>query len=454
MKSNKITLDVNEMPTKWYNILADLPEPLAPPLHPATKKPVVPEDLMQIFPLELIKQEMSPERYIEIPDEVLDIYSLNRPTPLIRAYRLEKFLDTPAKIYFKYEGTNSSGSHKLNTSVAQAYYNKKAGIKKLVTETGAGQWGSALSMACRHFGIECQVFMVKVSYEQKPYRKSLMQLFGAEVVASPSLVTESGRNVLKEDPNSPGSLGIAISEAVEIAAQREDTNYALGSVLNHVLLHQTIIGEEAKLQLEKVGDYPDIVIACAGGGSNFGGISHSFLKDKFSGLKKNLEVIAVEPASCPSLTKGQFAYDFGDMSGFTPLMKMYTLGHKYVPPKIHAGGLRYHGMSPIVSHLYNLGLIQAEAYNQVEVFDAARTFAQTEGILPAPESSHAIKSAIENALKCKESGEKKTILFNLSGHGFLDLGAYDAYLKNTLDEYQLPEEHINEYLGQLPEVNV
>ncbi|MGE5683076.1 MAG: TrpB-like pyridoxal phosphate-dependent enzyme [Bacillota bacterium] len=452
MRANKINLDVNEMPRNYYNILADLPEPLAAPLHPGTKQPAGPEDLLRIFPMELIKQEMSSERYIEIPDEVLDIYSLSRPTPLIRAYRLEKYLDTPAKIYFKYEGSNPSGSHKINTAIAQAYYNKQAGVKKLVTETGAGQWGSALSQACRHFGLECQVFMVKVSFEQKPYRKTLMQLFGADVVASPSTLTESGRNVLKADPNSPGALGIAISEAVELAVQRDDTNYALGSVLNHVLLHQTIIGEEAKLQMEKAGDYPDIIIACAGGGSNFAGISFSFLKDKLAGDKKDLRVVAVEPSSCPSLTKGEFAYDFGDEAGLTPLMKMYTLGHKYVPPKIHAGGLRYHGMSPIVSHLYNKGIIEAEAYHQVEVFNAAQVFAQTEGIIPAPESSHAIKGAIEEALKCKASGESKTILFNLSGHGFLDLGAYDSFLRNTLEEYELPEEQIKEYLEHLPEI--
>ncbi|MEI7811608.1 MAG: TrpB-like pyridoxal phosphate-dependent enzyme [Ignavibacteria bacterium] len=454
MESNRINLEVNEMPTAWYNILPDLPEPMVAPLHPQTKQPAGPDDLSAIFPMELIKQEMSQEQYIEIPDEVLDVYSISRPTPLIRATRLEKYLDTPAKIYFKYEGSNPSGSHKINTAIAQAYYNKKAGIKRLVTETGAGQWGSALSLACNHFKMDCQIFMVKVSFQQKPYRKSLMQLFDAEVIASPSVLTQAGRAVLAEHPDSPGSLGIAISEAVEIAAQREDTNYTLGSVLNHVLLHQTIIGEEAKIQFEKAGDYPDVIIACVGGGSNFGGISFSFLKDKLSGAKKDLEVIAVEPTSCPTLTKGKFAYDFGDEAGYTPLMKMYTLGHKYIPPNIHAGGLRYHGMSPIVSHLFNKGIIDAEAYAQNEVFDAARLFAQTEGIIPAPESSHAIKATIEYAKRCKESGEKKTILFNLSGHGLLDLGAYDAYLRNDLEDYALPEEHINGYLEYLPEVNL
>ncbi|MGE5401116.1 MAG: TrpB-like pyridoxal phosphate-dependent enzyme [Ignavibacteriales bacterium] len=452
MKQNRINLNVNEMPRAYYNILADLGEPLALPLNPVTKQPASPEDLLAIFPEELIKQEMSSERYIEIPDEVLDIYALNRPSPLIRAYQLEKYLDTPAKIFFKYEGSSPSGSHKSNTATAQAYYNKKAGIKKLVTETGAGQWGSALSIACNHFGMECQVFMVKVSFQQKPYRKTFMQLFGADVVASPSTLTRSGMRILQEHPDSPGSLGIAISEAVEIAAQRDDTNYSLGSVLNHVLLHQTIIGEEARLQMEKVDEYPDIIVACVGGGSNFAGISFSFLRDKLTNGKKDLEVIAVEPSSCPTLTKGEFAYDFGDEAGLTPMMKMYTLGHKYVPPSIHAGGLRYHGMSPIISHLYNRGLIGAEAYQQNEVFEAARIFAQTEGIVPAPESSHAIKSVIEQAKKCKESGQAKTILFNLSGHGFLDLGAYEAFLKGGLENFELPTQKVNEYLEHLPEV--
>lgn len=452
MKQNRINLDVKEMPIYYYNILADLGEPLAAPLNPVTKQPAGPQDLSAIFPMELIEQEMSTKRYIEIPDEVLDMYAISRPSPLIRAYRLEEYLKTPAKIFFKYEGSNPSGSHKTNTAIAQAYYNKKAGIKRLVTETGAGQWGSALSQACNHFGMECQVFMVKVSFQQKPYRKSFMQLFGADVIASPSNLTEAGRRILAEDPNSPGALGIAISEAVEMAVQRDDTNYALGSVLNHVLLHQTIIGEEAKLQMEKAGEYPDVVIACVGGGSNFAGLSFSFLKDKLAGEKKDLQVIAVEPASCPTLTKGEFMYDFGDEAGMTPMMKMYTLGHKYVPPSIHAGGLRYHGMSPIISHLYNKGIITAEAYQQNDVFEAARTFARTEGIVPAPESSHAIKAAIEQANLCKESGEAKTILFNLSGHGFLDLGAYDAFLKGELENYEMPEDTISGFLKQVPDV--
>jgi len=434
MSNNKIIfLEQSKIPTHYYNVLADVPVPMDPPLHPGTKQPAGPQDLSAIFPMDLIMQEMSQERFIEIPDEVRDLYRLSRPTPLIRAAMLENALDTPAKIYFKYEGANPTGSHKTNTSYAQAYYNKKAGIKKLVTETGAGQWGSALAMACKHFGLECEVFMVKVSYDQKPYRRTFMKLFDATVHASPTTITNAGRNVLAKDPDSPGSLGIAISEAIEIAVQRDDTNYSLGSVLNHVMLHQTIIGEEARLQMEMVDEYPDIVIACAGGGSNFAGLAFPFLRDKLTGIKKNLEVIAVEPASCPSLTKGKYEYDFGDEAGMTPLLKMYTLGHEFIPPKIHAGGLRYHGMSPAISLLYNIGAISAKAYDQLEVFQAAQLFAQTEGIVPAPESSHAIKEAIVQALKCKETGEAKTILFNLSGHGFLDLGAYELYLENHLD---------------------
>lgn len=433
MSSNKIVfLEQKQMPTHYYNIQADLPTPMEPPLHPGTKQPAGPQDLSAIFPMDLIMQEVSQERFIEIPDEVRDLYRISRPTPLVRAANLENALGTPAKIYFKYEGANPTGSHKTNTSYPQAYYNKKAGIKKLVTETGAGQWGSALSMACKHFGMECEVFMVKVSYNQKPYRRTFMKLFGATVHASPTNLTNAGRNVLEKDPDSPGSLGIAISEAIEVAIQRDDTNYSLGSVLNHVMLHQTIIGEEARKQMEMVDEYPDIVIGCAGGGSNFAGLSFPFLRDKLTGTHKNMEVIAVEPASCPSLTQGKFEYDFGDEAGMTPLLKMYTLGHQFIPPKIHAGGLRYHGMAPTISHLYNQGFITAKAYDQVEVFEAAQLFAQTEGLVPAPESSHAVKEAIVQALKCKESGEAKTILFNLSGHGFLDLGSYEMYLENQL----------------------
>lgn len=436
MSRNKIIfLEQSKMPTHWYNVLADVPITMDPPLHPGTKQPAGPQDLTPIFPMDLIMQEVTQERYIEIPDEVRDLYRLSRPTPLIRAAMLENLLDTPAKIYFKYEGANPTGSHKTNTSYAQAYYNKKAGIKKLVTETGAGQWGSALAMACKHFGMECEVFMVKVSFNQKPYRKTFMKLFGAEVHASPSNLTNAGRNILAKHPDSPGSLGIAISEAIEVAVQRDDTNYSLGSVLNHVLLHQTIIGEETRLQMEMIGEYPDVVIGCVGGGSNFAGLSFPFLRDKLTGKKKNLEVIAVEPASCPSLTKGKFEYDFGDEAGMTPLLKMYTLGHDFIPPKIHAGGLRYHGMAPAISLLYNIGAIKAKAYEQTEVFKAAQLFAQTEGIIPAPESSHAIKEAIVQALQCKESGEAKIILFNLSGHGLLDMGSYEMFLENQLGNY-------------------
>lgn len=433
MSSSKIIfLEQSQIPSHYYNILPDMPEPMAPPLHPATKQPVGPQDLSAIFPMDLIMQEVSSDRFIEIPDEVLELYKISRPTPLIRALNLEKYLDTPAKIFFKYEGANPTGSHKTNTSYAQAYYNKKAGIKKLVTETGAGQWGSSLAMACKHFGLECEVFMVKVSYHQKPYRKTLMNLFGAEVHASPSTLTNAGRKVLEIDPDSPGSLGIAISEAIEKAVQRDDTNYSLGSVLNHVLLHQTIIGEEARVQFEMLGDFPDVVIGCVGGGSNFGGIAFPFLRDKLNGERKDLKVIAVEPESCPTLTKGNFDYDFGDEACMTPLLKMYTLGHEFIPPSIHAGGLRYHGAAPTISHLRNLGFIDATAYNQLDVFEAARIFAQTEGIVPAPESSHAIKEAIEQAKQCKAEGKSKTILFNLSGHGLLDLGAYEMYLNNKL----------------------
>jgi tryptophan synthase beta chain len=427
----KITLEEHEIPTAFYNILADLPTPLDPPLHPGTKQPIGPQDLAAIFPMELIKQEVSTERFIEIPDEVRDAYALFRPTPVFRALELERVLDTPAQIYYKYEGVSPAGSHKLNTAIPQAYYNKQAGIKRLATETGAGQWGSSLSYACNHYGLACKVYMVRVSYDQKPYRRSMIRTWGAEVVASPSLDTAAGRAVLERDKNSTGSLGIAISEAVEDAAGREDTNYSLGSVLNHVLLHQTIIGLEAKQQLAKAGVYPDIVIGCVGGGSNFGGIALPFMKDKIEG--KQLRAIAVEPTSCPSLTKGEFRYDFGDLAGLTPLLRMYTLGHDFVPPSIHAGGLRYHGMSPIISRLYHDKLIEAQAYQQEEVFEAAVLFARTEGIIPAPESSHAIKAALREAQQAKVEGKKKVILFNLSGHGHFDMSAYDAFLAGTLN---------------------
>ncbi len=430
----KIMLEEKDIPSHYYNILADLPNPLEPDLHPGTKQPVGPQDLAPLFPMELIKQEVGTERYIPIPDPVRDAYSLYRPTPLYRAYELERALDTPAHIYYKYEGASPAGSHKLNTALAQAYYNKEQGVKRLATETGAGQWGSALSFAAQRFGLQCKVYMVKVSYEQKPYRRSMIQVWGAEVIASPSTETNAGRAVLAKNPNSRGSLGIAISEAVEDAAGREDTKYALGSVLNHVLLHQTIIGQEAKKQMEIAGEYPDLVIACVGGGSNFGGIALPFIKDKIAG--KKLRAIAVEPASCPTLTKGEYRYDFGDVAGMTPLLPMYTLGSDFMPPSIHAGGLRYHGMSPIISRLYLDKLIEAQAYEQTSVFEAAVQFARTEGIIPAPESAHAILSAVEEAKKAKAEGTKKVILFNLSGHGHFDMSAYDAYFSGKLGNGQ------------------
>ena len=443
----KINLLEKEMPTSYYNIQADLPHPLDPPLHPGTGQPIGPQDLAAIFPMELIKQEVSRERYIEIPEEVQDAYRMYRPTPVIRALNLEKVLDTPAEIYYKYEGVSPAGSHKPNTAIPQAYYNKKEGKKRLATETGAGQWGSALSLACNMFGLECKVYMVKVSYHQKPYRRSMMRVWGGEVVASPSQDTQAGRDVLAKYPNSNGSLGIAISEAVEDAVKRDDTNYALGSVLNHVLLHQTVIGQESKKQLEKVDRYPDIVIGCVGGGSNFGGIAFPFLQDKING--KKLRAIAVEPASCPTLTKGQFRYDFGDIAKMTPLLPMHTLGHTFMPPAIHAGGLRYHGMAPLVSRCYLDGLIEAQAYKQLEVFEAALLFARTEGLIPAPESAHAIKAAIEEAKKAKIEGTKKIILFNLSGHGHFDMASYDAYLDGKLEDYEMPAEEIHAALAEL-----
>ncbi len=424
MQETKILLSEKEMPRQWYNIMADMPNIPAIPLHPATQKPVGPDDLSAIFPMALIEQEMTTQRWIDIPDEVLDIYTLWRPSPLYRAKRLENALKTPARIYYKYEGVSPAGSHKPNTAIPQAFYNKKAGIKRIATETGAGQWGSSMALAGSMFGLEVTVYMVKVSYNQKPYRRIAMETWGATVHPSPSDTTNSGRAALKINPENPGSLGLAISEAVEDAATRSDTNYALGSVLNHVVLHQTITGIEAKKQLELVGEYPDIIIGCCGGGSNFGGISFPFLYDKING--RELRAIAVEPASCPTLTKGEFRYDFGDSAGLTPFLMMYTLGHDFMPPGIHAGGLRYHGDSSLVSQLYHDGIIEAKAYNQIPVFEAAMTFANTEGIIPAPESSHAIRSAIDEALLCKEEGKEKCILFNLSGHGYLDLAAYDV----------------------------
>lgn len=454
MKQTKVYLEEREMPTNYYNIQADMPNPLQPSLHPGTGNPVGPDDLSPIFPMSLIMQEVSKERYIEIPEEVFDVYKTYRSTPIIRAYNLEKALNTPARIYYKYEGASPAGSHKLNTALPQAYYNKKEGIEKLCTETGAGQWGTALAFACNFFGLTCRIFMVKVSYNQKPYRKMMMQAYGANVFASPSELTKTGKDILSKDPNCPGSLGIAISEAVEEAVQDEKTKYALGSVLNHVVLHQSIIGEEAKLQMLKFDDYPDIVIGCHGGGSNFAGLAFPFVKDKIEG--KNIRAIAAEPASCPTLTKGIFAYDFGDVSKMTPLMPMYTLGHNFIPPSIHAGGLRYHGASPLVSQLLKDKLIEAQAFTQRDIFSAALMFSKTEGIIPAPESSHAIRCAINEAEKCKEEGTSKAILFNLSGHGFLDMSSYEKYFSNQLEDFDYPEENIKAALKELekyPKVN-
>ncbi|MHC4712465.1 MAG: TrpB-like pyridoxal phosphate-dependent enzyme [Planctomycetota bacterium] len=450
MAQHKYVLGEDSLPRKWYNVLADMPNPPAPYLHPGTKQPVGPDDLSAIFPMDLIGQEVSTDRWIDIPDEVLEALALWRPTPLHRAWRLEKALETPAHIYYKNESISPPGSHKPNTSIAQAFYNKKAGIKRLTTETGAGQWGSALSFACNYFGLECMVYMVRVSYEQKPYRKSMMHSWGAEVVPSPSELTNAGRTILKEHPDSPGSLGMAISEAVEDAATHDDTNYSLGSVLNHVLLHQTVVGLEVKEQFEMAGEQPDILVGCTGGGSNFGGFIGPYLPDKLE--NPNIRIIAVEPCSCPTLTRGKFAYDFGDTGQMTPLIQMYTLGHDFVPPGIHAGGLRYHGMASIVSRLLEDGIIEAVAGHQLEVFDSAVLFARTEGIIPAPETAHAIWATIEEAKKCKETGEEKVIAFNLSGHGHFDMGAFDAYFADKLQDYAYPQEDIEKSMAKLPQV--
>lgn len=448
----KYTMQERDMPRYWYNVQADLPVPLAPALHPGTGKPLTPPDLAPLFPMALIMQEVSTERYIEIPDEVRDVYRLWRPTTLFRARRLEKALGTPAKIFYKYEGVSPAGSHKPNTAVAQAYYNKKEGIKRMSTETGAGQWGSALAFAGACFGLEVKVYMVRVSYDQKPYRRIMMEAWGANCVPSPSPDTAVGRQMLAEDPTCPGSLGLAISEAVEDAMSRDDTHYSLGSVLNHVLLHQTVIGLEAKKMMEEVGEYPDIIVGCVGGGSNSAGMFLPFLKDKLDGSKPNLRVVNVEPYSCPTLTKGPFAYDYGDSAKLAPIVKMYTLGHRYMPPPIHAGGLRYHGMSPIISHLLKLGYVEARAVHQLETFEAGILFARTEGILSAPETMHAIRAAIDEALICKKTGEAKTILFNHSGHGHVDMYAYDAYLSGKLQNYEYPSEKVKEALADLPKV--
>jgi tryptophan synthase beta chain len=422
-----------DIPTHWYNLLADFPTPLPPPLHPGTKQPVTPDLMTAIFPENLVMQEMSPERWIEIPAPVREVYALWRPTPLLRAVRLEKALQTPAHIYYKFEGTSPAGSHKPNTAVAQAYYNKQAGTKRLATETGAGQWGSSLSMACQMFGLKCMVYMVKVSFNAKPYRKMMMQTWGANVIASPSNTTDFGRKMLAEDPNCPGSLGIAISEALEDTVKHPGTKYSLGSVLNHVCLHQSIIGQETIQQMTLAGEEPDVVIGCVGGGSNFAGIAFPYIEQKIT-KKKKTRIVAVEPSSCASLTKGELRYDFGDTAGMTPLLWMYTLGHDFMPPSIHAGGLRYHGMAPMVSHAFKLGLIEAVAYPQTKVFEGAMQFARTEGIIPAPESSHAVRAAIDEAVKARAEGKKRVIVFNLSGHGMLDLAAYDAYLTGKLKD--------------------
>jgi len=448
----KTILPEDKLPTKWYNIAPDMPEgSLVPPLDPGTGQPIGPEALAAIFPMALIGQEVSTDNYVEIPEEVQEIYKLWRPTPLIRALRLEKALDTPAKIYYKYEGVSPAGSHKPNTAVAQAYYNKEAGVKRIATETGAGQWGSSMALATQMFGMECTVYMVKISYEQKPYRRSMMEVWGAEVLASPTDRTQSGQKILADDPDSPGSLGIAISEAVEDAATHEDVNYALGSVLNHVLLHQTVVGEEAVAQMEMAGAYPDIVIGCIGGGSNYAGLAFPFMRDRLRG-DKQVEFLAAEPTACPTVTKGEFAYDFGDTLMSTPLLKMHTLGHDFVPAGIHAGGLRYHAMAPLISALVDAGHMDAVAYTQNEIFEAAIQFAQTEAIIPAPESSHAIKATIDKALEAREAGDEKVILFNLSGHGYFDMSAYDQYLSGNLVDYAYPEEKIRESMAKIPKM--
>jgi len=445
----KILLDESEIPTRWYNVIPDLPSPPPPPLHPATLAPVGPDDLAPLFPMALIAQEVSPESYLDIPEPVLDVYRIWRPTPLIRAHRLERALGTPARIYYKYEGVSPAGSHKPNTAVPQAFYNAEQGVRRLTTETGAGQWGSALAFACAQFGLDCEIWMVRASYDQKPYRRSLMSVWGATVHPSPSDRTEAGRKVLADEPDSPGSLGIAISEAVEQAGAREDTRYALGSVLNHVLMHQTVIGQEALAQLGKIGEQPDLIVGCTGGGSNLAGLAFPFLREKLAG-RMDPVIRAVEPTAAPSFTRGVYAYDFGDTAGFTPLLKMHTLGHTFVPDPIHAGGLRYHGMSPLLSHIYELGLLEAVAKPQRECFEAGVLFARTEGIVPAPEPTHALAAAIEEARRCTETGEEKVILTALCGHGHFDMSAYDRYLSGEMEDFDLSVERIDAALTRLP----
>lgn len=456
MEQTKFLLDEKEMPTAWYNIQMDFDRPLPPVIHPGTKQPIGPDDLAPLFPMELIMQEVAvgpyAKRFVDIPEEVQEVYRLYRPTPLIRARRLEKTLGTPAQIYFKYEGASPVGSHKPNTAIPQAYYNKKQGTKRLTTETGAGQWGSALAFACCLFGLECKVYMVNISYQQKPYRRIMMETYGAQIVASPSNDTNAGRKFRAQDPNHPGSLGLAISEAVEDAMTHQpDTKYSLGSVLNHVLMHQTVIGEESLKQMEKVGAYPDIVIGCVGGGSNFGGIALPFVREKMKNGKKT-RIVAVEPTAAPSLTKGVYTYDFGDTAQTIPLVKMHTLGSSFIPAPIHAGGLRYHGMSPIISRLYDEKMIEAVAVPQNAVFEAAVKFTRAEGILPAPESAHAIRVAIDEALRAKAAGEKKVILFNLSGHGHFDLAGYQQYLNGELQDYEYPAEEVKKAVAALPQL--
>jgi tryptophan synthase beta chain len=445
----RILLDEDEIPTHWYNVVADLPSPPPPPLHPGTHEPVGPDDLAPLFPMALILQEVTADRYVEIPEEVREVYALWRPSPLFRAKRLERALGTPARIYYKYEGVSPAGSHKPNTAVPQAFYNAQAGVKRLTTETGAGQWGSALAFACAQYGISCEVWQVAASFQQKPYRASMMRTWGATIHSSPSDLTEAGRAILAEHPDSPGSLGIAISEAVEAAMADPDTRYALGSVLNHVLLHQTVIGEEALKQLAKVGETPDLIVGCTGGGSNFAGLAFPFLREKLAG-SMSPSILAVEPAACPSFTKGEYRYDFGDVAGMTPLMKMHTLGHDFVPDPIHAGGLRYHGMSPLLSHIYELGMFDADAIDQTACFDAAVTFARAEGIIPAPEPTHALAAAIREAEACKETGEEKVILTALCGHGHFDMAAYDAYFRGELTDFDYPEDKVREAMARVP----
>jgi tryptophan synthase beta chain len=452
MPETKVLLAEKDMPTHWYNLQADLQSPLPPVIHPGTKQPIGPQDLAPLFPMELIKQEVTQERWIEIPEPVRDIYRLWRPSPLYRAHRLEQALQTPARIYYKWEGVSPAGSHKPNTAVAQAFYNKQEGVRRITTETGAGQWGSALAFACNAFGLESKVYMVKVSFQQKPYRRIMMETWGSTVVASPSSDTNAGRGILAKDPDSPGSLGIAISEAVEDAATREDTKYSLGSVLNHVLMHQTVIGLETKKQFEILGAYPDILVGCIGGGSSFAGFTFPFVQDKLSGKAKGLRVIAVEPTACPSLTKGKYLYDFGDTAGTTPLIKMYTLGHSFIPAPIHAGGLRYHGMAPLVCTLYDQKIIEAVAVHQNPIFQAAVQFARAEGIVPAPEPSHAIRVVIDEAMRCKATGEKKVIAFVLCGHGHFDLGAYERFLAGKLEDFEYPQSAVDEALKLVPPV--